>query len=64
MTSPPRLTRRTILGGLIGAAWPGTAGARQLQDLMPAGTAPKPNGPRVFLDYDQTELDASYDQSL
>jgi arylformamidase len=29
---------------------------------MPPGVAPKPRGPIVFLDYDQEELDAAYDQ--
>ena len=30
---------------------------------MPPGVAPKPRGRAVFLDYDQEELDASYDQA-
>ncbi len=29
---------------------------------MPPGVAPKPKGPLVFLDYDQEELDAAYNQ--
>jgi arylformamidase len=35
---------------------------QQLQIHMPPGAAVKPKGPIVFLDYDQEELDASYDQ--
>ena len=31
---------------------------------MPPGTTPQPKGPLVFLDYDQAEIDAAYDQLL
>jgi arylformamidase len=31
---------------------------------MPPGTPPRPRGPLVFLDYDQAEIDAAYDQLL
>jgi len=47
------------------ASW--AAGARalaqQTQTHMPPGTPRKPKGPIVFLDYDQEELDANYDQA-
>jgi arylformamidase len=60
------MTRRTWLGNAIAAAASAVAGgpafARQMQTHMPPGTAPKPKGPIVFLDYDQDELDASYTQ--
>ena len=67
MHSPARLTRRKILGGAVATAVAASAGpawARQLQDHMPPGVTPKPKGPLVFLDFDQRELDASYDQAL
>jgi arylformamidase len=37
--------------------------ARAQQPATPAA-APRAKGPRVFLDYDQAELDAAYDQSV
>jgi arylformamidase len=62
----PPLTRRAWLGGAIAAATSVMSGlpvfARQMQTHMPPGTAPKPKGPIVFLDYDQQELDAAYTQ--
>ena len=67
MQSPVRLTRRKVLGGALATAVAASAApawARQLQDHMPPGVAPKPKGPLVFLDFDQSELDASYDQAL
>jgi arylformamidase len=66
MAPLPRLTRRAWLGGAIAAtasAVPGIpAFGQQMQTHMPPGTAPKPKGPAVFLDYDQEELDAAYTQ--
>ena len=59
------LTRRAVLGGAVAAATAAAAPAwaQPLQNHMPPGVAPKPKGPLVFLDYDQSELDASYDQA-
>ena len=34
-----------------------------MQTHMPPGMPPRPKGPLVFLDYDQQELDAAYDQA-
>jgi arylformamidase len=58
-------TRRTFLAGAVAAA---VAAARpiagsQLQTRLPPGVTPGPKGPPVFLDYDQAELDAAYDQA-
>ena len=67
MASPMRLTRRAWLGAALTTAASAAAGvpafARQMQTHMPPGTAPKPKGPIVFLDYDQEELDAAYTQA-
>lgn len=61
-----QMTRRAVLGGALAATFVVAAGdmvtARQVQNHMPPGLAPKPKGPLVFLDYDQEELDAAYDQ--
>lgn len=35
-----------------------------MQTHMPPSRAPKPKGPLVFIDYDQDEIDAAYDQPL
>jgi arylformamidase len=53
MTS--HLTRRTAILAACGAA----AHAQQ-----PPGPLPHAKGPRVYLDYDQAELDAAYDQTI
>jgi arylformamidase len=58
------LTRRFVLGGAAAltmaapalAAEGGSGGCR-------IGPAPHPKGPLVFMNYDQIELDAAYDQS-
>jgi arylformamidase len=36
---------------------------RAMQSFVPPGKAPGPKGPRVFMDYDQQELDWAYDQA-
>src|SRR6476660_1588648 len=36
---------------------------RTMQTHLPPGREPGPKGPLVFLDYDQEELDAAYDQA-
>jgi arylformamidase len=63
-----RISRRAVLGGAV-AALAGALSmdsrlfAQAMQTHMPPGVAPKPKGPIVFLDYDQEELDAAYDQA-
>lgn len=54
-----RVTRRVLLG----AAAALTA-APALAEGCRVGPAPHEKGPLVFMDYDQVELDASYDQSV
>ncbi|HLQ25344.1 MAG TPA: alpha/beta hydrolase [Acidiferrobacterales bacterium] len=53
-----RITRRAVIGG-AGAV----AAATGLAFAQPV-SAPRVKGPRVFLDYDQAELDDAYDQSV
>lgn len=45
------------------AAATGSALAQQETTHAPLGAAPHAKGPAVFLDYDQAELDAAYDQA-
>src|SRR5262249_6878149 len=52
-----RISRRTMLGAA--AAF---AGSPALAEERHIGPPPHHKGPLVFLDYDQVELDASYDQ--
>lgn len=56
-----KMSRRRILeaASLIGAG----AVASAQQRLPVPGPLPHEHGPKVFLDYDQVELDAAYDQS-
>jgi arylformamidase len=55
-------TRRTLLAACAsGLLVPGAALA---QTSPGPGAAARVKGPRVFLDYDQAELDAAYDQSV
>ncbi len=60
-TTDARMTRRTILGGVLALtaiAAAGPAAAQQgMQTFIPSGVTPKPKGPRVFLDYDKEEID-------
>jgi arylformamidase len=53
-----RVTRRTLLGAAASLA-----AAPALADC-PVGPPPHAKGPLVFMNYDQTELDAAYDQSV
>jgi arylformamidase len=53
------LTRRTLLGAAASAI-----AAPALAEECRLGPPPHERGPRVFLDYDQVELDAAYDQSF
>jgi arylformamidase len=52
------LTRRSLLLGISAA----TAAAQTTPP--PLGPPPHPKGPKVYLDYDQVELDAAYDQTV
>ena len=52
------LTRRAVLGAAVAGAVAGPAAAQ-----IP-GQPGHVKGPRVFMDYDQAELDAAYDQSV
>ena len=62
MRAPSR-TRRALVSALLLA--PGAALAQQPAPRKEAAApAPRPKGPRVFLDYDQKELDDAYDQSV
>ena len=51
------ISRRSMLAGAATMA-----AAPALAEECRVGPAPHPKGPPVFLDYDQVELDASYDQ--
>lgn len=58
-SSSARLSRRVLLAGGVAAAAGGPALAQ-----APASAPAKPKGPLVWLDMDQAELDAAYDQSV
>ncbi|HLK48636.1 MAG TPA: alpha/beta hydrolase [Bryobacteraceae bacterium] len=49
------MTRRSMVG---------TVGAIAVQAQIKMGPPPHTKGPKVFLDYDQVELDAAYNQAL
>ena len=51
------MTRRSVLLGL-------SAAAASAQTPAPLGPPPHKKGPKVYLDYDQVELDAAYDQTV
>ena len=55
-------TRRSLLGAATAMLI--TAGSAIGQQPPPAQPAPRVKGPRVWLDMDQVELDAAYDQSV
>ena len=57
------VTRRTVLGAGVASAVLATAGLALAQQSAPAQQAPLLKGPPVWLDMDQAELDAAYDQS-
>src|SRR6516225_4446295 len=54
-----QLTRRMVLGSAATIAV-----APALAGECPIGPPPHEKGPLVFMDYDQVELDAAYDQSF
>src|SRR5262245_17066190 len=60
---PRPLTRRAILGSatavIAAPALPAPAAAQECR----LGPPPHHKGPAVFMDYDQIELDAAYDQT-
>jgi len=57
-----QLTRRSLLGAATAVLV--TAGSAIAQQPAPAQPAPRVKGPRVWLDMDQAELDAAYNQSV
>ena len=57
------VNRRTFLGAGLASAVLAAGGSAYAQQPMPAQPAPRAKGPRVWLDMDQAELDAAYDQS-
>jgi arylformamidase len=59
-----QITRRTFLGASAAAAVAAVGSAAYAQQPALAQPAPRVKGPRVWLDLDQAELDAAYDQSV
>jgi arylformamidase len=57
-----QLTRRSFLAGAAPVLV--TAGSALAQSSAPPPPGPRAKGPRVWLDMDQAELDAAYDQSV
>jgi len=60
-TSP---TRRAVLAATAAVGTVAFARDAVAGEACPLGPPPHQKGPRVFLDYDQAELDAAYDQSF
>jgi len=58
------ITRRTFLEASAVVASSAIASAAHAQQPAAAQTTPRVKGPRVWLDMDQAELDAAYDQSV
>jgi arylformamidase len=58
-----KLTRRSFLGAGVATAVLAAGGPVLAQQPKPGQQAPRVKGPRVWLDMDQAELDAAYDQS-
>src|SRR6266567_6170098 len=59
-----KLTRRTVLGTAAAVTMAAHASATETASAgCHIGPAPHPKGPLVFMNYDQIELDAAYDQS-
>jgi arylformamidase len=56
------VTRRTFLGAGVASAVLAAGGSAFAQQPVPAQQAPRAKGPAVWLDMDQAELDAAYDQ--
>ena len=64
MIRPQPFSRRTLLTAAAAAGATGVAERAVAGPQCQIGPAPHEKGPRVFLDYDQEELDAAYDQSF
>src|SRR5712671_1804436 len=59
-----KLTRRTVLGTAAAVTMAAHASATETASAgCRIGPPPHPKGPLVFMNYDQIELDAAYDQS-
>ena len=56
------VTRRTFLGAGVASTVLAAGGSAFAQQPVPAQQAPRAKGPSVWLDMDQAELDAVYDQ--
>jgi arylformamidase len=56
---PVQISRRAMIGTAAAIA-----ATPALADVCPIGPAPHEKGPRVWMDLDQVELDAAYDQSV
>ncbi len=56
------VTRRTFLGAGVASAMLAAGGLAFAQQPAPAQQVPRVKGPAVWLDMDQAELDAAYDQ--
>ncbi len=56
------VTRRTFLGAGVASGVLVAGGSAFAQQPVPAQQAPRAKGPAVWLDMDQAELDAAYDQ--
>ena len=59
-----RMTRRMFFGGGTAVALIAAAKTGLAQQPTPAPQTPPPKGPLVWLDLDQAELNAAYDQSV
>jgi len=59
-----RVTRKRALGAAAAGAVMALSGSAFGQQPAPAQPAARVKGPRVWLDLDQAELDAAYDQSV
>ena len=57
------VTRRIFLGAGVASGVLAAGGRAFAQQIAPAQQAPRAKGPAVWLDMDQSELDAAYDQS-
>jgi arylformamidase len=64
LPSSKTLSRRTVLAATAAAGTAVLARDASAGQACPLGPPPHEEGPRVFLDYDQVELDAAYDQSF
>jgi len=64
LPSPKTFSRRTMLAATAVAGTATLTREAAAGQACPIGPPPHEKGPRVFLDYDQVELDAAYDQSF